>query len=287
MPIGPARMPLLDHLGELRRRMTIIVVSVLLTTVVVYIATPTLIELMMDAIRQALPEGTPLTVLSALGGFTIRFKVALFFGVIVCTPIIVWEIFGFVLPALKEKERRWVVPTFIVMVLLFFIGMAFCYAVILEAAFGWLVDQSVEMHAQVLADATDYLDLMMMLEVAFGVTFQLPLFVFYLSILRVVPYKTFRENWRIVYMGLMVLSALFTPDASPMTMILMYFPMVLLYEAALAVARQVITARDGKAALKWSREDYEEHQDELEARKLARLEAEQQQALEKKKSRKA
>ena len=104
-------MPLMDHLGELRRRLTIIVVSVLATTLVVYFATPTLIDVMMDAIRNAMPKGTELTVLTALGGFTIRFKVALFFGAIVCTPIIVWEIMGFILPALKEKEKRWVVPT--------------------------------------------------------------------------------------------------------------------------------------------------------------------------------
>lgn len=252
-------MPLLDHLGELRRRLTIIVVSVLVTTVVVYAATPTLIELMMDAIRNILPAGTKLTVTSALGGFTIRFKVALFFGVIVCMPIIVWEVMGFVLPALTAKERKWVIPTLAAMIFLFFLGMAFCYFVIQQAAFGWLVDQAVEMRADLLADAEGYLDLMMLLEVAFGVTFQLPLFVFYLSILHVVPYRTFRENWRFIYVGLLVLTACFTPDASPMTMLLMYAPMLALYEAALAVARYVITARDGKPALKWTREDYSEH----------------------------
>ena len=252
-------MPLLDHLGELRRRLTIVVVSLLVTTVVVYMATPTLIDLLMDAINAILPEGTRLTVTSALGGFTIRFKVAFFFGVIVCTPIIVWEVMGFVLPALTAKERKWVIPTIAAMIFLFFLGMGFCYFVIQQAAFGWLVDQTVEMHANVLADAEDYLDLMMLLEVAFGVTFQLPLFIFYLSILHVVPYRTFRENWRYIYVGLLVLTACFTPDASPMTMLLMYAPMLLLYEAALAVARHVIMARDGKAALKWTREDYQEH----------------------------
>ncbi len=258
-------MPLMDHLGELRRRLTIIVVSVLITTVVVYVATPTLIDMMMDAIRAALPSGTKLTVLTALGGFTIRFKVALFFSVIVCMPIIVWEIMGFVLPALTVQERRWVIPTFAAMVCLFFVGMAFCYAVIQKAAFGWLVDQTVDMNANVIADAENYLDLMMLLEVAFGVTFQLPLFVFYLSILHVVPYKTFRENWRYIYVGLLIMTACFTPDASPMTMVLMYAPLLLLYEVALGIARYVITARDGKAALKWSREDYEEHELEKEA----------------------
>ena len=89
MPIGPARMPLLDHLGELRRRLTIIVVSVVMTALIVYAATPVLIDFMMDPIKSALPEGSHLMVLTVLGGFTIRFKVAIFFGVIIAAPITV------------------------------------------------------------------------------------------------------------------------------------------------------------------------------------------------------
>ena len=80
MPIGPARMPLFDHIGELRRRLTIIVVSLLVCAIVVYFATPALIELMMDQIREAM-RGGDLYVFTALGGFTIRFQVALFFSV--------------------------------------------------------------------------------------------------------------------------------------------------------------------------------------------------------------
>ena len=89
MPIGPARMPLFDHIGELRRRLTIIVVSLLVCAIVVYFATPALIELMMDQIREAM-RGGDLYVFTALGGFTIRFQVALFFSVIICAPIIIW-----------------------------------------------------------------------------------------------------------------------------------------------------------------------------------------------------
>ena len=249
-------MPLMDHLGELRRRLTIIVVSVLATTLVVYFATPTLIDVMMDAIRNAMPKGTELTVLTALGGFTIRFKVAMFFSMIICTPIIIWEIMAFILPALKPKERKWVVPTVAALVALFFIGMIFCYYVIQPAAFGWLLDQSFEF-AQNMADAEDYLNIYMLLEIGFGIAFELPLVIFYLSILHIVPYKTFRAQWRYIYVGLMVLSAVVTPDASPVTMLLMFAALIALYEIALAIARNVIVARDGKQALKWSREDYE------------------------------
>ena len=100
----------------------------------------------------------------------------------------------------------------------------------------------------------------MMFEIGFGIAFQLPLVIFYLAILHLVPYKIMREQWRYVYVGLLILSAVVTPDASPVTMVLMFTALILLYEAALAIARYVIIARDGKAALKWSREDYENHE---------------------------
>ena len=258
MPIGPARMPIMDHLGELRRRLTIVVVAVIVGALVVYFATPTLIELMMDQISAAM-RGQELVVMSVLGGFTIRFKVALFFSVIVCCPIIIWEAMAFFLPALKPKERKWVVPTVAAMVALFFFGMIFCFFIIQPAAFGWLLDQSFEI-GSIVPNAEDYLDIYMLLEIGFGIAFQLPLVIFYLSVFHLVPYSTFRSQWRFVYVGLMVLSAVVTPDASPMTMVLMFAALIALYEIALAVARVVIVARDGKAALRWGRADYEQRE---------------------------
>ena len=248
-------MPLFDHLAEFRRRLTIVIVSVIGAALVVYFATPTLIDIMLDPVNAVLPEGSQLTVLSALGGFSIRFKVSLFFGAIMCTPIILWQVLGFFLPALTESERKWVVPTVAAMVGLFFLGMAFCYLVVQRAAFGWLVEQITEF-ATATVDAEDYLSIVMLLEVGFGIAFQLPLVIFYLSILHVVPYRTFRGQWRYVYVILLALCGVVTPDASPVTMILMYAIMLLLYEVSLAVARRVIVMRDGKEALYWTREQY-------------------------------
>ena len=259
MPIGPARMPLMDHLGELRRRLAIVAVSLLVTSVVVYVATPTLIDIMLDPIRDVF-ESNELTVLSVLGGFTIRFKVAFFFSLIICTPVIVWEVMGFFLPALKPSERRWVIPTVAAMILLFFLGMGFCYLVIQKPTIGWMVAQSRAI-ADVIPEAEDFLNIMMLLEIGFGFAFQLPLIVFYLSILHVVPYKTFRSQWRYVYIVLLVISSVVTPDASPVTMILMFAALIALYEIALLIARFVLIARDGKESLKWSREEYQEYGD--------------------------
>jgi len=151
------------------------------------------------------------------------------------------------------------VPTGGAMVGLFFLGMVFCYLVIQRAAFGWLVEQITEF-ATATVDAEDYLSIVMLLEVGFGIAFQLPLVIFYLSILHVVPYRTFRGQWRYVYVILLIVCGVVTPDASPVTMVLMYAIMVLLYEASLAVARRVIILRDGKEALYWTREQYESHE---------------------------
>ncbi len=259
-PIGPARMPLMDHLSELRRRLTIVIASLAVAVIVIYFATPTLIDIMMDPIVNVLPEGTTLTVLSILGGFTIRLKVALFFGLIVCTPIIIWELMAFFLPALRPNERKWVVPTVAALVGLFYLGMIFAYFIAQSAAFGWMADQIVDF-ANLVADAEDYLNIMMLLEVGFGVAFELPLVVFYLAVLHIVPYRTMRTNWRTIYVGLLVVCGMVTPDGSPVTMLLMFAMMLALYEASLAVSRMVISRREGPQALKWTREDYENYMD--------------------------
>ena len=77
MPIGPARMPLMDHIGELRRRLTIIIASVLIATVVMYFATPVLVDILKDPILPKLPEGTDFYIFTSLGGFALRFNIAI------------------------------------------------------------------------------------------------------------------------------------------------------------------------------------------------------------------
>ena len=258
MPVGPAKMPLFDHLSELRRRLTIIVVCILVTAVVIYAATPTLIQLLSDPIREFIPNNGQLYITTALGGFTLRFKVSMFFAVIVCCPIIIFQVLGFFMPALKPSEQRWVAPTVAALVFLFFFGMLFCYFIILQATFGWMLEQTADF-AAVFANAEDYINIITLLELGFGAAFELPLVIFYLLVFHLVPYKTMREQWRFIYVGMLVASAVVTPDASPITMFLMFAAVIVLYEASLFVARRVLIARDGKESLKWTRDEYQEH----------------------------
>lgn len=249
MPIGPARMPLFDHLGELRRRLTIVVVSVLSASLVLYFATPTVIDILQDPIREFADE---FYVMTALGGFSLRFSIAFKLALVMCTPMIIWQILAFFLPALKPNERRWVVPTIVSATVLFFLGVLFCYFVIINPAFGFLIGES-EAIGTAMPMLEDYINIELLLMIGFGVAFELPLIVFYLAVFHIVPYVKFREAWRYVYVVLLVVAGCVTPDASPVTMAYMYAAMLALYEVALAVTRIVIVKREGRAGLKEGR----------------------------------
>ncbi|ACV22997.1 Sec-independent protein translocase protein TatC [Slackia heliotrinireducens] len=246
MPIGPARMPLFEHLGELRMRLVRIVVVLFVAMCVFYLATPTIIHLLFEPISEYLPhdaDGTyTLNVLDVFGSFTIRFKVALWASVVATMPIILWQILAFFLPALKPNERKWFIPTFAVAVVLFIAGTLFCYFLILNPAVAWLTDQA-SGYASIFPDAKAWVDVIINFEIAFGFAFELPLIVFYLVVFEIIPYAKLREQWRTVYIVLMVISAMVTLDASPVTMLLMFAALLMLYEVSLLIARLVLGNR--------------------------------------------
>ena len=126
--------------------------------------------------------------------------------------------------------------------MLFIFGTIFCYLVILNPAFGWLVDQASGV-GLVQARLSTYIDIIIKFELGFGIAFELPILIFYLVIFNIVSYKKLRRSWRYVYVGLMVFSAIVTPDANPVTMFLMFAALLVLYEASLFVARIVLMRR--------------------------------------------
>lgn len=251
MPVGPARMPLMDHLGELRRRLTIVIVSVVVAAIVMYFATPVVVDILTDPIKSFVPHGK-FYITTTLGGFSLRFSIAVKLGVVMCTPMIIWQIFGFFLPALRPNERKWVVPTVFAAVVLFFLGAIFCYFVIIPAGFQWLIGETNAV-ATTLPDLENYINIEMLFMIGFGVAFELPLIIFYLIVFHIVSYASFRSAWRYIYVGLLVASAIITPDGSPVTLGLLFGALISLYEISLFIARMIIVARDGKKGLFESR----------------------------------
>lgn len=298
MPIGPARMSLMEHLGELRMRLVRIVVVLLVACIIFYLATPTIAQFLLMPVADYLPKTddglVALNVFGAFDAFGLRFQISFWASIVATAPFVLWQILAFFLPALKPKERKWFVPTFIAGVALFILGTIFCYLIILPPAFEWLTDQA-SGFATILPEASKWVDIIIKFEIGFGFGFELPLVVFYLVMFNIVPYEKLRKSWRYIYVGLLVFAAMVTPDASPVTMGLMFAALVLLYELSLLVARIALRKRkkaqeeravieeqeaeEAREALRELKRDFDEHlwgsDDELApAKKPARATAE-------------
>lgn len=258
MAIGAARMPLFDHLGELRMRLVRIVACIVVGVVVFYFAAPTIIQFLLIPIADFLPQGNePLYYIDPFEAFTVRMTVAFWAALVTTSPIVLWQILAFFLPALKPNERKWFIPSFAAAVALFIIGTIFCYFVILPPAFQWLTEQGAGF-ADTLPRAKSYISIIIGFELGFGFAFELPLLVFYLVLFDIIPYRRLRENWRVVYVSLMVLSAMVTLDASPVTMLLMFAALIALYEGSLLISRIALSKRIKKREAERLAEEAEE-----------------------------
>ena len=254
-------MPLFDHLGELRMRLVRIIACLAVAVVIFYMATPIMGQFLLLPIAEFLPQDASgfasLQAIDPFEAFSTRFKISLWASIVACAPVILWQILAFFLPALKPSERKWFIPTFAAAVALFIFGTVFCYLVILNPAFQWLTDQAMGL-GTVAPRMSSYVDIIIKFELGFGIAFELPLIVFYLVIFDVIPYKKLRGSWRMVYVVLMVVSDMATPDASPVTMLLMFAAMVALYEASLLIARIVLGKRIKKQNAELAAEEAEE-----------------------------
>lgn len=234
-------MPFLEHIDELRRRLMVIVAVVFFGSIATYYWAPDFFKLVLAPITPLL-DGKDFITTAPFEAFGLRFKVSLYMAFILGSPIIIWQVMAFFLPALKPKERRYVVPTFLVMVLLFGLGVFFCYSTVLATAFEWMLGQGWT-GTELLPAASLFFQSATLLMIGFGIGFQLPVIVFYLVVFRIVPYKTLRENWRVAYVTMMIVASIATPDWSPITMGLLFLALVGLYEGSMLLARVMLFRR--------------------------------------------
>lgn len=238
MPIAAKRMPFMGHIGELRKRLTIVVAVLSVTTVAMYFFADPIYSFLIAPVKTALGD-RPVVALRVLDPMMVRFKVALWAGVILASPVIMWQVLSFFLPALKPKEQKWFMATFVSAIVLFIAGAAFCYLVILPPSFAWLVGQAGDI-MEFQAVATDLVTVVSYFILGFGVAFQTPVIVFYLVYFGVVPYSKLRKNWRIVWVTIVVAAAMITPDWSPVSMGALAAAMLGLYELSMLLVRVVL-----------------------------------------------
>lgn len=244
MPITPRRMPFMQHLRELRKRLTVVVAVVGVLTVVGYYFSDEIYKVLVGPMLPVLGDSGSYT-MDLLEAMANRFRLGMFGAVVVGSPVIIYESFAFFVPALKAKERRWFGWTSVAAGILFLAGVAFCYLYILEPSTQWLVDQSGETF-ELLLRAQSAMTFAMWFLAGFGLAFEVPVVVFYLVYFNVVPYATLRKNWRVVWIVIVVVASMITPDWNPWSMAALSGVMIGLFESSMLIVR-IALARKIKA----------------------------------------
>ncbi|MGH2604125.1 MAG: twin-arginine translocase subunit TatC [Dehalococcoidia bacterium] len=222
---------LIQHLDELRRRMYVMAIAVGVMTAISFAFAETLIGFLL------LPAGQASCItLAPTEGFATYMRVSLFAGIALAMPVVVWQLFAYVDPALMPNERRFVLRLGPFVVLLFVAGMAFCYFLLLPQALGFLLNFGGGVFQTELRCA-EYLSFTTTFILMLGVVFEVPAIMFALVRVRILRRAQIAGVRRYVLLGVFVLAALITPTPDPFNQTLVALPMYLLFELGLFLSR--------------------------------------------------
>jgi sec-independent protein translocase protein TatC len=219
-----------DHLDELRSRLIISVVAFC----VAWAFTGWQNHLVLEIMNAPLPDGKQPITLGPSEAFTTTLMNAAYFALIIAAPVILYEIYAFVLPAFSPAERRVATPLLILVPILFIAGVVFCYFVVLTPALDFLLNfNSDEFNTQV--RAKDYYSFVSLIMLAMGLGFQIPVGVLAACKLGVTSAEKLRRSRRYAIVVIVVLASLL-PTLDPLTLILESIPLYALYELSILMA---------------------------------------------------
>ena len=232
-------MSMMDHLRELRMRLVRSVLAIGLSTLVLLAFYDQLKNLLTRPYtdlclrRPDFKCDGSLFSLGPLDGFSARMRVCLYGGLVLALPIILWQIWRFIVPALSKREKNYAVPFIGSSVLLFSVGCYLAYWT-LDKALEFLISWSGEDVTQAY-QITKYINLVVMMMLAFGVAFLSPVLLVFLQLVSVVTPKTLIKQWRYAVMGIFVAAAAITPSGDPISMMALAIPLTVLYLIAVLV----------------------------------------------------
>jgi sec-independent protein translocase protein TatC len=234
------QMTIIEHLEELRTRLIKSIIAILITATFCYFFSDQIIAFLKAPAAGYVDQ---FYVFGPMDGFIIKWKVSLYGGLVLASPIWAWQFIQFILPGLTDSERRFLLPGAIGMVVLFLMGTALGYMT-LPATFKVLIGM---MGSEItyLPTADKFISLVVFMLLAFGLAFQTPVIIIGLVHTGLLTPHTLRRQRRISYFVMFVFAQLVTPVADPfLAPMLIMAPMVVLYEVSIRIADRVAARRD-------------------------------------------
>ncbi|MFN2464111.1 MAG: twin-arginine translocase subunit TatC [Candidatus Dormibacteria bacterium] len=236
-------MTLVEHLEELRRALMVSMGAWAVATVAGVAASGFVLELI---IRPLAYLHQPLHYFSPMGYFSIHLKVGVVVGLAMALPIIAWQTWRFVSPGLRNSERRFAKPLLISSLGLFAAGAALAYF-FLYIAIRMVGLVSHDGSLTFFPEANSYISFVLLLMVAFGITFEFPVALVLLAMARLVDSARLKRSRRGAYFAIVVVGYLVTPGVDPVTPIALVTPLILLYEVAIVVIVRMERGRGNRA----------------------------------------
>jgi sec-independent protein translocase protein TatC len=237
---GPAaddlRMPLLEHLKELRGRLIRSVIAIGLGFALAYFAADWLVAALTWPLHVAAHGRNVMLIGTGLGeAFFTKIKVALIAGLFLASPAVFYEIWKFIAPGLYEKERRMALPFVIFATLFFIAGGGFCWAVVFPIGYAFFLKQYQSIGVTPTIRISEYLAFSGKLLIAFAITFEMPIFALFLTRLGMIDYRMMIRYFRYALLAIFVVAAAFMPPdiVSPF---LLAIPLLLLYGLSIGVS---------------------------------------------------
>ncbi len=245
------KLPFTAHLEELRRRLIICFCAVGIGFVISYIFSKRLFDLLMQPLLAAMPAEEKLIYTGLPEAFFTYLKVALLAGLLLAVPVIMYQLWMFIAPGLYDKEKRLVLPVVFLSSLFFLGGSLFGYFVVFPFGFKFFMGFASD-SIRALPSMKEYLGFSAKLLFAFGVVFELPLFVTFLAKLGIVNVQFLKAKRKYAILLFFVFASILTPP-DVITQIMMAAPLIVLYEVSILGAR-VFGKKETKADAKETQE---------------------------------
>lgn len=229
------RMPLMEHLRELRNRLLIAIAAVAVGVAIGWIVSGPVWEVLKEPYcatpqSQQLNGRCSLTYNGIFSSFFITLKISLMVGLVLSSPAWLYQIWAFVTPALYRTEKRYTMAFLGLAIPLFGLGAALSYF-IMDTALGFLLGFSLDGTVATIS-IDQYLDYVLIMLLIFGVSFELPLLLVFLNLVGVLPHATVAKHRRLVIFLMFVFGAVVTPGGDPITMMALAAPMIVLFMVA-------------------------------------------------------
>jgi sec-independent protein translocase protein TatC len=229
------RMTIIEHLEELRRVLIVSLIAWAVGTLVGFLVSGQVLSLVLGPVHQVIGAGKPIYFTGPVDKFFLYFKVGMFTGFILASPVILWQVWTFVAPGLHRNERRFALGFVSSAVLLFAMGIGFAFFA-MPIALRFLIGFGTS-EIQYLPLASSYINFVLILIAIFGVTFELPLVMTMLGLAGIVRAKTLSQQRFKFWIGIFAGAAMVTPGVDPITPTLLAVPLIILFEISILVIR--------------------------------------------------